>query len=256
MRIDVFTIFPGLIKDFCGESLVGKAISEEIIDLRVHDIRSFCGDPRRSVDDTPFGGGPGMVMMPEPIFESIEKTDSPRPILLMSPGGRKFDQAFARRLAGGGEADGFSILCGRYEGVDQRVVDYLVDEEVSIGDFVLSGGEVAALAVVEAVTRLVPGVMGNAESANEESFSDGLLEYPQYTKPREYKGMTVPEVLLSGDHGAIARWRKLKSLVKTIENRPDLVEFRGGLSPTEMRLLADNGYSYEPYFTKEPPESS
>lgn len=236
MRIDVFTIFPGLVDDFCAESVMGRARRNELLDLRVHDFRDAATDVHRSVDDAPFGGGAGMVLKPEPVFATVEAVDPPRPLLLMSPSGRRFDQAWAAELAAG---DGFSMLCGRYEGVDQRIRDHLVDEELSLGDFVLSGGEVAAVAVIEAVTRLVPGVMGNDESAGDESFVDGLLEYPHYTRPQEFRGWEVPDVLRSGDHGKVARWRRAQALRATIVHRPDLIEARGGLSAADEKLLAE-----------------
>ena len=217
---------------------MGRAARAGLLDLRVHDLRSGTTDPHRSVDDAPFGGGAGMVLAPEPIFTVVEREDPPRPLLLMGPGGRRFDQATAEQLASG---DGFSLLCGRYEGVDHRVREHLVDGEISLGDFVLAGGEVAALAVLEAVTRLVPGVMGNDESSVEESFSGGLLEYPQYTRPAEFRGWEVPSVLRSGDHGSVGRWRRAQSLARTLRERPDLIERRGGLSEEERGLLAEFG---------------
>ena len=238
LRIDVLTIFPDLVRPWTEASLLGKAVREGRLDLRVHDLRSGTTDPHRSVDDSPFGGGAGMVLRPEPLFAVVEREQPPRPLLLLGPGGRRFDQAWAEELAGSG---GFSLLCGRYEGVDQRVAEHLVDGEASVGDFVLAGGEVAALAVVEAVGRLVPGVMGNEESAGDESFSAGLLEYPQYTRPAEFRGWTVPEVLLSGDHQRVARWRRAQALKRTILSRPDLIESRGGLTETEQGLLAEFG---------------
>ena len=199
----------------------------------------------RTVDDAPFGGGAGMLMRPEPIFAAVEAADPPRPLLLLGPGGRRFDQAWPHELAGG---DGFSLLCGRYEGVDHRVREHLVDGELSVGDVVLTGGEVAACLVIEAVTRLLPGAMGNAESPVTESFgAGGLLEEPQYTRPAEFRGWEVPEVLRSGDHGRIARWRHAQALHRTLAARPDLIEARGGLSrrraapvgrvPTASRIL-------------------
>ena len=194
MQIEVFTIFPTLVEGFLGHSLIAKAREEGLLDLRVHDLRSAATDPHRSVDDSPFGGGPGMVLMPEPLFGAVEAVDPVRPLYLLGPGGARFDQHQARALAA---TDGFSMLCGRYEGVDERVREHLVDGELSVGDFVLSGGEVAALVVIEAVARLVPGVMGNDESATEESFSEGLLEHPQYTRPADFRGWVVPEVLRS-----------------------------------------------------------
>jgi tRNA (guanine37-N1)-methyltransferase len=237
MRIDVFSIFPALVDDFCSASLLGKARESQMLDLRCHDIRDHTTDVHRSVDDTPFGGGAGMLMRPEPIFAAVEAVQPPRPLLLLGPGGRKLDQSFAAELAA---LDGFSLLCGRYEGVDHRVREHLVDAEVSIGDLVLSGGEVAALVVIEAVVRLREGAMGNAQSPVTESFgSTGLLEEPQYTRPAEFRGWAVPEVLRSGDHARIARWRLAQSLHRTITLRPDLLDARGGISEAEQRLLEE-----------------
>ncbi|MEI8002554.1 MAG: tRNA (guanosine(37)-N1)-methyltransferase TrmD [Actinomycetes bacterium] len=220
MRIDVFTIFPEYLAGPLAASLLGRARDRGLLDLRVHDLRDWSEDRHRSVDDPPFGGGAGMVMTPGPIFAAVEAVAPPRPLLLCSAAGRPFDQTFARDLADG---DGFSLLCGRYEGVDQRVADHLCDGEVSVGDVVLAGGEVASLVVVEAVARLVPGVMGNEESGAEESFSDGLLEYPHYTRPAEFRGWAVPEVLRSGDHGRVRRWRRAEALRRTLQRRPDLL---------------------------------
>ena len=251
MRIDVFTIFPDMVDGFLGQSLLGKARTAGLLDVRVHDLRSAAIDPHRSVDDSPFGGGAGMVLAPEPIFGAVEKIDPPRPLYLLAAGGRRFDQAMAAELAGLADSPsgGFSLLCGRYEGVDQRVADHLCDGELSIGDYVLGGGEVAALVVVEAVARLVPGVMGNEASAGEESFSPGgtdgrggLLEYPQYTRPADFRGWKVPEVLLSGHHGRVAAWRRAAALARTIERRPDLIEARGGLDEEDVKLLREWGY--------------
>jgi tRNA (guanine37-N1)-methyltransferase len=236
MRIDVFTIFPDMVRDFAGRSLLGKARESGTLDIRVHDLRSEAQDPHRSVDDAPFGGGAGMVLMPEPVFAAVEAADPPRPLLALGPGGRRLDQAWARDLAAG---EGFSLLCGRYEGLDQRIHDHLVDGELSIGDYVLGGGEVAAMVVLEAVGRLVPGVMGNDASGEDESFTDGLLEYPHYTRPAEFRGWIVPEVLRSGDHGKVARWRRAQALARTRRDRPDLLEVRGGLTPEDLRLLAE-----------------
>ena len=238
LRIDVFTIFPEMVEGFAGQSLVGKAREAGRLDIRAHDLRSCATDPHRSVDDAPFGGGAGMVLMPEPIFAAVEKVQPPRPLLYLGPAGRRFDQAWARELAGG---PGFSLLCGRYEGVDERVREHLCDGELSVGDVVLAGGEVAAMLVIEAVGRLVPGVMGNEASAEDESFSDGLLEYPHYTRPADFRGWTVPDVLRSGDHGRIARWRQAQALRRTLDRRPDLVAARGGLTDTERALLDEFG---------------
>jgi tRNA (guanine37-N1)-methyltransferase len=184
-----------------------------------------------------------MVLMPEPVFAAVELVEAaeglPRPLFLLAPGGRRFDQGVAAELAR--SPVGFSLLCGRYEGVDQRVAEHLVDGELSVGDFVLAGGELAALVVVEAVARLVPGVLGNEDSVGEESFNEGLLEYPQYTRPATFRGWPVPDVLLSGDHARVARWRRAQALRRTLERRSDLVADRGGLSPEEVELLRDHG---------------
>ncbi|MGI8809994.1 MAG: tRNA (guanosine(37)-N1)-methyltransferase TrmD [Acidimicrobiales bacterium] len=239
MRIDVFTALPQILEAPLAASLLGRARERGLVDVRVHDLRDHTTDRHRSVDDSPFGGGAGMVLSPEPVFRAVEAVQPRRPLFLLDPGGRRFDQATALELAAGG---GFSLLCGRYEGVDERVRRHLVDGELSIGDFVLAGGEAAAFVVVEAVTRLVPGVMGNEASAGEESFVDGLLEHPQYTRPADFRGWVVPEVLRSGDHGRVARWRRAVSLARTVALRPDLIEARGGLSAEEQALLEDEGW--------------
>ena len=237
MRIDIFTLFPTMVDGFCSDSLLGKARVGGLVDLRLHDPRDHTSDVHRTVDDAPFGGGAGMLMRAEPIFDSVEAVDPPRPLFLLGPGGRRFDQAAARELA---TRDGFSLLCGRYEGVDHRVREHLCDGELSVGDVVLSGGEVAACLVIEAVTRLLPGVMGNAESPVTESFgAAGLLEEPHYTRPADFRGWHVPEALRSGDHARIARWRHAQALHRTIAARPDLIEIRGGLSDRELALLEE-----------------
>ena len=240
MRIDVFTIFPDLVEVFAATSLLGRARQRGLLDVRAHDLRAATKGPHRAVDDAPFGGGAGMVLAPGPVFDAVESTDAPRPLLLLSPGGRRFDQQWGRELAG---TAGFSLLCGRYEGVDERVRAHLVDGELSVGDYVLAGGEVAAMVVVEVVGRLVPGVMGNEASAGEESFTEGLLEYPQYTRPARFREWEVPEVLLSGDHGRVARWRRAAALARTLRHRPDLIEARGGLSAEERAILESCGFS-------------
>lgn len=234
MRIDVFSIFPEYLDGPLQVSLLGRARTTGVLDVKLHDPRTFTSDAHHSVDDAPFGGGAGMVMMPEPLFAAVEATQPARPLFLLSAGGRRFDQRVARELAAG---PGFSLICGRYEGVDQRVADHLCDGELSVGDFVLAGGEGAALVVIESVTRLLPGVMGNEASSVEESFSDGRLEYPQYTRPAEFRDWAVPEVLRSGDHGRVARWRAAQSLRRTLERRPDLVP--GPLDPGDAALLAE-----------------
>ena len=237
MRVDVFTLFPDLVDGFCAESLLGKARQRGLVDLRCHDLREHTTDVHRTVDDSPFGGGAGMLLRPEPIFAAVEAVNPPRPLYLLGPGGRRFDQQCAVELAAG---EGFSMLCGRYEGVDHRVREHLVDDELSVGDVVLAGGEVAACLVVEAVTRLLDGAMGNAESPVTESFgAAGLLEEPHYTRPADFRGWHVPEVLRSGDHGLIARWRLAQALHRTVKARPDLIERRGGLTDGEQALLEE-----------------
>ena len=247
MRIAVFTLFPDAITSYCAASILGRAQESGALTVDVHDLRQGARDARRTVDDSPFGGGPGMVLMPEPVFRSVEAVEAagglPRPLLLLAPGGRPFSQTVAGELAA--LPGGFSLLCGRYEGVDQRVSDHLVDGELSVGDFVLAGGELGALVVIETVARLLPEVLGNEDSALEESFSAGLLEYPQYTRPAEFRGWEVPGVLRSGDHAAVAAWRRLQSLLRTAARRPDLLDRlrRGGrLSDDDVRSLAAHGY--------------
>jgi tRNA (guanine37-N1)-methyltransferase len=221
MRIDVFTIFPAILEAPLRESLLGRAIERGLLDVRVHDLRGWSDDRHRTVDDASFGGGPGMVMKPEPIFAAVESLDPDRGrVLLLSPAGRRLDQALVRELA---REEHLTLLCGRYEGVDERVVENLPAEELSIGDYVLAGGEIPALVMIEAVTRLVPGVIGKGESHARDSFADpDLLDHPHYTRPAEFRGMAVPEVLLSGDHAAIERWRQGAAREKTRRNRPDL----------------------------------
>ncbi|HWH32228.1 MAG TPA: tRNA (guanosine(37)-N1)-methyltransferase TrmD [Egibacteraceae bacterium] len=225
MRIDVLSIFPEFFSGPLDASLIGKAREAGTLDVRVHDLRDWTHDRHRTVDDLPFGGGAGMVMKPEPFFEAVEAlygSIEARPrTVLFTPRGRPLDQALARELSG---EPALLLLCGRYEGIDERVHTGIATDEVSIGDYVLSGGEVAACVLVEAVTRLIPGVMGNEASADDESFSDGLLEYPQYTRPADYRGMTVPDVLLSGHHANVAAWRREQAVARTRAVRPDLYE--------------------------------
>lgn len=221
MRVDIFTIFPKIFEGPLKESLLGKGIAAGLVDVRVHDLRDFTTDRHRQVDDVPFGGGPGMVMKPEPVFAAVEALGpGTKRVLLLSPAGKRLDQALVGELA---EERWLVLICGRYEGVDERVVQGLPAEEISVGDYVLAGGEVAALVVLEAVARLVPGVVGREESLRQESFQDGLLEYPQYTRPQEFRGMGVPEVLLSGDHSRIEEWRRRAAIEKTRRTRPDLL---------------------------------
>ena len=221
MRIDVLTIFPAIIEGPLRESLLGRAIEAGILEVRVHDIRDHATGRHRQVDDEPFGGGPGMVMMADPVFRAVESLGRGRKrVILLSPAGRRLDQALVGELA----AEPWLVLIsGRYEGVDERVVEGLPAEEVSIGDYVLSGGELPALVVIEAVSRLVRGVVGTEESLVRESFQGGLLDHPHYTRPQDYRGLQVPEVLLSGDHARIEEWRRRAAEGKTRRNRPDLL---------------------------------
>ena len=220
MRLDVLTIFPAIFNSPLRESLLGKAIAGGLVDVRIHDIRDHATDRHRQVDDESFGGGPGMVMMAEPIFSAVESLgDGAKRVLLLSPAGKRLDQALVRELA---QEPWLVLICGRYEGVDERVPEGLPAEEISIGDYVLSGGEVPALVVIEAVTRLIPGVVGKEESLAAESFEKGLLDHPHYTRPQELRGMRVPDELISGDHARIEEWRRRAAEEKTRRNRPDL----------------------------------
>jgi tRNA (guanine37-N1)-methyltransferase len=221
MRIDVFTIFPAIVEAPLGQSLLGRAIEAGLLEVRVHDLRGWSTDRHRSVDDEAYGGGPGMVMKPEPFFAAVESLDPDRGrVLLLSPAGRRLDQAFVRDLAG---EDHLTLLAGRYEGVDERVAEGLPAEEVSIGDYVLSGGEIPALVLIDAVARLIPGVVGTAESHERDSFADpDSLDHPHYTRPPEFRGLRVPEVLRTGDHARIEEWRREAARAKARRNRPDL----------------------------------
>ncbi|HEY1825058.1 MAG TPA: tRNA (guanosine(37)-N1)-methyltransferase TrmD [Acidimicrobiales bacterium] len=237
LRIDVLTLFPDALRNYAATSVLGRAHERGVFELHLHDFRDATSDVHRSVDDTPFGGGAGMVLRAEPIIATIESLpDLARPVIALTPSGRRFTHQRALELASLGA---FTLLSGRYEGFDQRVLDLAVDEEISLGDFVLAGGELAALCVIESVVRLVPGGLGNEASSEEESFSDGLLEYPQYTKPAEVRGRRVPEILLSGHHERIARWRRAQSLRLTLARRPDLIDARGGLSEEDQAILAE-----------------
>ena len=224
MKIDIVTIFPKMVEGPLSEGVVGRAIERGLLDVRVHDLRDHTTDRHRVVDDMPFGGGPGMVLKAEPLFKAVAhiraERGAPAAVLLTSPDGRRFSNAEARRLSG---LEHIVVLCGRYEGVDERVRTHLATDAVSIGDYVVSGGELPALVIVDAVARFVPGVVGDEESVARDSFSRGLLDYPQYTRPAEYEGMGVPPVLLSGHHRDIERWRRREALARTLERRPDLL---------------------------------
>lgn len=236
LRIDILTLFPGMFSGPFDHSIIGRARAAGLVDIRLHDIRGYTQDRHHIVDDYPYGGGPGMVMKPEPIFacaEAVrEMATPPGRLVLLTPQGRLLSQAVVDELAA---LPRIILLCGHYEGVDERVREHLVDDEISIGDYVLSGGELPAMVVVEAVVRRLPGVLGSDVSLAEESHSQGLLEYPQYTRPAEFRGWTVPEVLLSGNHGEIARWRRLQRVLRTARRRPDLLA-RAELTPEERRL--------------------
>ena len=221
MRIDVLTLFPEMFAGSLGHSIVRRAIERGLLRVELTDIRAFATDRHRTVDDYPYGGGPGMVMKPDPIFAAAESVARPgSPIILLSPQGRRFTQQIATELA---SHEHLTLVCGHYEGVDERVRESLATDELSIGDYVLTGGELPAMVVIDAVARLLPGVLGSDDSTGEESHSAGLLEYPHYTRPAEFRGHAVPEILLSGNHAEIARWRRRQSLLRTAERRPDLL---------------------------------
>lgn len=224
MKFDILTLFPGMFSGPFSESIIKRAVQDGLIDIRLHDIRDYASDRHKTTDDSPYGGGAGMVMKVEPLAACIEAVRPERPnarVLLTTPRGRRFDQELARELA---EEDALIIICGRYEGVDERVSELFVDDEISLGDFVMTGGELAAMVIVDAVSRLIDGVLGSADSAASDSFSDGLLEYPQFTRPSDFRGFAVPEVLLSGNHREIADWRRHEALRRTQAIRPDLLE--------------------------------
>jgi tRNA (guanine37-N1)-methyltransferase len=242
MRIDIFTLFPQMFQSVLSAGLFKRATDQNLVRINTHNIRDYTHDRHHTVDDYPYGGGAGMVLKPEPIFEAVEtiKSDIRQnegvdkiPVILLTPQGRLFSQAIAQELA---QQSHLILICGHYEGVDERVAGYLATDQISIGDYVLSGGELAAMIVAEAVTRLVPGVLGSAESTIDDSHSTGLLEYPQYTRPDIFRGWAVPEVLLSGNHAQIAKWRREQAIARTLKRRPDLLD-KTELSPEERRLV-------------------
>lgn len=239
MKVDLVTIFPRMVQAPLAEGIVGRAIERGLLDVRVHDLREHTTDRHRVVDDVPFGGGPGMVLKPEPLFRAVESIRAtrgePDAVILTSPDGPRLTHAGAARLSGLGHV---VVLCGRYEGVDERVRRHLATEELSIGDYVLSGGELPALVIIDAVVRLVPGVVGDRESVARDSFAGGLLDYPQFTRPADFRGMTVPAVLLSGHHREIERWRRREALARTLQRRPDLLE-QVTLDPADHELLRE-----------------
>jgi len=229
------TLFPEVFQGAFGSGILQRAIDQELVSISVHNIRDYTHDKHHTVDDYPYGGGAGMVLKPDPIFEAVEsiRSEADTPVILLSPQGRLFCQQIAQELAA---YPRLILICGHYEGVDERVSEHLVTDEISIGDYVLSGGEPAAIVVVDAVVRLLPGVLGSAESLLDDSHVGGLLEYPQYTRPAEYRGWSVPEVLLSGDHGRIAKWRQEQAILRTMKRRPELLE-KAELSPKERKLI-------------------
>jgi tRNA (guanine37-N1)-methyltransferase len=236
MKFDILTLFPGMFEGPLSESIISRALEDGLIEISLHDIREFAVDRHKTVDDSPYGGGPGMVMKVEPLAACIESVRMDRPkarVIMTTPRGRRLDQALVRELA---KEEELLIICGRYEGVDERVCELFVDDEISLGDFVMTGGELAAMAIVDAVSRMVPGVLGCGDSAASDSFSDGLLEYPQYTRPAEFRGIAAPEMLLSGNHREIARWRRHKALERTRKARPDLLE-TAQLTPMDREYL-------------------
>ncbi len=237
MRFDVLTIFPELLHPYLRYGVLGKAIEKGIIEVNTINIRDFAPGKHKNTDDRPYGGGEGMVMKPEPIYNALESIDRKQNslVILLSPQGERFDQEMARHLS---TYDQLILICGRYEGVDERVRILCAEKEISIGDYILTGGELAALVVIDAVSRLVPGVLGSELSNLEESFSDGLLEYPQYTRPKIFKGLEVPEILLSGNHEQIRKWRRRESIKRTFERRPDLLE-KAQLTKEDLDFLEE-----------------
>ncbi len=237
MRFDIITIFPEMFDSVFSGGIIKRALDKGLVEIAVHDLRDFTRDKHRQVDDRPFGGLEGMVLKPEPIFAAVDavRRGPEARVCLLTPQGRVFNAALASELAGRPQV---VLICGRYEGVDERVIGHLADEEISIGDYVLTGGEPAAVVVVDAVSRFVGGVVGKEESVRHDSFAEGILDFPHYTRPREFRGLKVPQVLFSGDHGKIVRWRRKKALEKTLERRPDLLK-DSELAPEDRRLLEE-----------------
>lgn len=244
MRIDIISLFPNMFSGPFDESIIKRARERNIVNIVIHNLRDWGVGKHKVVDDYPFGGGAGMVMKPEPLFDAVEaiKTKSNNPyaqVILLTPQGRVFNQKVVAELA---RLEHFILICGHYEGIDERVREHLANDEISIGDYVLTGGEIAAMVIVDAVVRQLPGVLGSEESASEDSHTTGLLEYPQYTRPQTYRGWEVPQVLLSGNHAQIAKWRREQSILRTFQRRPDLFE-KANLSPEERKLVAKKAMS-------------
>lgn len=241
MRFDVFTLLPEVFTPYLQASMLDKAASRGLIEVQLHNIRDYSHDRHHTTDDTPYGGGGGMVMKPEPLFEAVESvlgTPPACPVIMLTPQGRVFNQKIAAQLAA---QPRIALICGRYEGIDERIRQGLVTEQISIGDYVLTGGELPALILIDALSRLLPGVLGDPDGATDDSHASGLLEYPHYTRPPEFRGQTVPEVLLSGDHGKIARWRREQALLRTLEQRPDLLP-NAPLTDADKKFLKSLGY--------------
>jgi len=241
MQFDVFTLLPEVFPPYLDSSILQRARQNRLIDVRVHNIRDYAHDKHHTTDDTPYGGGGGMVMKPEPMFEAVESIlgrEADCPVILLTPQGRVFSQTVAAELS---RHERIALLCGRYEGVDERIRQHLVTDEISIGDYVLTGGELPALILIDAVSRLLPGVLGDPTGAEDDSHASGLLEYPHYTRPPEFRGDGVPEVLLSGDHAKIEKWRREQSLLRTLERRPDLLE-KADLNKDDIKFLTERGF--------------
>ena len=242
MQFDVFTLFPDVFKPYLDASILQRAIKNNLLEVRLHDIRSWAPDKHHITDDTPYGGGGGMVMKPEPVFAAIEEVLGKKrkvPLVLLTPQGRPFSHAIAQEFA---RLPRMALLCGHYEGVDERIREHLVSDEISIGDYVLTGGELPALILIDAVARFLPGVLGDPDGAMDDSFASGMLEYPQYTRPEEFRGWKVPEVLLSGNHAVISRWRREQAVLRTLERRPDLL--------LDMKLSKQDMEIIESYFER------
>jgi tRNA (guanine37-N1)-methyltransferase len=241
MRIDILSLFPGVFVSPLNESIMKRAREQGLVNIVVHDIRDYTHDKHHTTDDYPYGGGPGMVLKPEPIFEAAETIQqqlgvTETPLILLTPQGRLFSQAVAQELA---RQPHLMLICGHYEGLDERVCEHLATDQISIGDYILSGGELPAMVVVDAIVRLIPGVLGSEDSASNDSYSDGLLEYPQYTRPPSYRGWMVPSVLLSGNHGEVAQWRRCQAIMRTAKRRPDLLE-KVNIRDEERKWISEN----------------
>ena len=236
MQFDVFTLLPEVFPAYLESSIIQRARERGLIDVRVHNIRDYTHDKHHTTDDTPYGGGGGMVMKPEPVFEAVESVlgrEAGCPIIMLTPQGRVFNQAIAQELV---QHPRLALVCGRYEGIDERIRTNLITDEISIGDYVLTGGELPALILIDALARLIPDVLGDPDGAADDSHASGLLEYPHYTRPPEFRGLTVPDILLSGDHGKIAKWRREQSLLRTLAKRPDLIE-KAELTKADLKFL-------------------